>query len=372
MNAISKDDVLKALSKVKDKEQKADLVTLDMVKGLQMSEDGTVIFMIEVDPQRGSQLEPLRQQAEKAVRKIKGVTKVTAILTAEAKHKSTAPPQDVQTRTSSGNNPDPHGIGKIPPVDIAARHIIAVASGKGGVGKSTIAANLAVSLAKNGHKTGLLDADIYGPSQPRMMGLEGKKPKSNKDNKIIPLEAYGLKIMSIGFMVEPEKALVWRGPMVQSALIQLMRDVAWGTKEDPLDFLIVDMPPGTGDAQLTMAQKVKLSGAIIVSTPQDIALLDARKGIEMFRKTGVPVLGIIENMSTYICPQCGHEDHIFGHGGAQREAKKLATTFLGEIPLHPDIRLRSDEGKPAVLSAPDSDYAQRFDAIAKEVAVCLN
>lgn len=370
MSMTGKDDILKVLSKVRDEEQQGDLVSLNMIKGLQISQDGAVIFMIEVDPQRGSQLEPLRQQAEQAVKNLRGVTKVTAILTAEAKH-TPSQNHNVQTRTSAGGNPDPHGIDKIPPLTIAARHIIAVASGKGGVGKSTIAANLAVSLAKNGHKTGLLDADIYGPSQPRMMGLEGKKPKSNRQGKIIPLKAYGLKIMSIGFMVEPEKALVWRGPMVQSALIQLMRDVEWGTEKEPLDFLIVDMPPGTGDAQLTMAQKVKLSGAIIVSTPQDIALLDARKGIEMFRKTGVPVLGIVENMSTYICPQCGHEDHIFGHGGAQREAKKLATTFLGEIPLHPDIRLKSDEGKPACISAPDSDYAKKFDDIALEIASAL-
>lgn len=372
MSSVDKSDVLKALSKVKDKEQKSDLVTLNMINGLQITPEGAVIFMIEVDPQRGSQLEPLRQKAEKAVKKIKGVTKVTAVLTAEAKHTPSSP-QNVQTHTTSrGAAADPHGIEKVPPIDIAARHIIAVASGKGGVGKSTVAANIAACLAENGHKVGLLDADIYGPSQPLMMGLEGKKPKSNPDGKIIPLEAHGLKIMSIGFMIEPEKALVWRGPMVQSALIQLMRDVAWGTKDDPLDYLIVDMPPGTGDAQLTMAQKVNLSGAIIVSTPQDIALLDARKGIEMFRKTGVPVLGIIENMSTYICPKCGHEDHIFGHGGAQREAKKLATTYLGDIPLHVDIRLKSDAGKPAVLNAPDSDYAQRFKNIADSIVACLN
>ncbi|MAE50843.1 MAG: hypothetical protein CMH27_03430 [Micavibrio sp.] len=371
MSAVTKDQIIDALKTVRDEEQGADIVSLDMVKGLQISGDGTVIFMIEVSPSRGTQLEPLRQNAEQTVLKIKGVNKVSAVLTAEAKHTPKAAASGVAPAPTKSNIPDPHGLNKIPPLDIHAKHIIAVASGKGGVGKSTVTANICANLAKNGHKVGLLDADIYGPSQPHMMGLDGKKPASDENNQIIPLEAHGIKVMSIGFMIEPEKALVWRGPMVQSALIQLMRDVAWGTAETPLDYLIVDMPPGTGDAQLTMAQKIKLSGAIIVSTPQDIALLDARKGIEMFRKTNVPVLGIIENMSTYICTNCGHEEHIFGHGGAQKEAKKLGTAFLGDIPLNTSIRINSDEGIPASLSAPESEYAKKFDVIAKEISTRL-
>jgi ATP-binding protein involved in chromosome partitioning len=223
--------------------------------------------------------------------------------------------------------------------------IIVVASGKGGVGKSTVAAGLALALAGRGLKTGLLDADIYGPSQPKMMGLEGYKPEQ-KDGKIQPPLRHGIKVISIGFMVDADKALIWRGPMVQTAIYQLFRDVDWGTKEEPLDVLIVDMPPGTGDAQLTIAQKIPVAGAVIVSTPQDIALIDARKAIAMFQKTDVPILGIIENMSTHICSNCGHEEHIFGHGGAKLEAEKLSVPFLGEIPLSRVVREQSDAGEP--------------------------
>ncbi len=377
MTALSKDAILESLRAVIDEQQGGDIVSLEMVRGLQVSQQGEVVFLIEVDPQRGGELEPLRQRAENVVRALKNVRKVTAVLTAEAKHS----PANVQGRTSSPSGagsgartsakspqyPDPHGMNKVPPLSLPARNIIAVASGKGGVGKSTLATNIAVMLAKNGQKTALLDADIYGPSQPRLLGLEGRKPDSNEAGKIIPLEAYGIKVMSIGFMVEASKALIWRGPMVQSALVQLMRDVAWAPADDPLDYLIIDMPPGTGDAQLTMAQKVSLTGAIIVSTPQDIALLDARKGIEMFRKTDVPVLGLIENMSTYICPECGHEDHIFGHGGARDEAQKLGVPFLGEVPLSRDIRLNSDEGTPIAIAAPNSKAAQSYAAIVKNL-----
>ncbi|KAB2912862.1 MAG: P-loop NTPase [Hyphomicrobiaceae bacterium] len=239
------------------------------------------------------------------------------------------------------------------------RHMIAVASGKGGVGKSTTAVNLALGLQAIGLRAGILDADIYGPSQPRLLGLTGR-PQVAQGNRLRPLEAYGLKAMSMGFLVDEGTPIIWRGPMVVSALTQMLRDVEWGE----LDVLIIDMPPGTGDVQLTMAQQVPLSGAIIVSTPQDLALIDARKGLNMFRKVDVPVLGIIENMSTFICPKCGERSDIFGHGGAQMEADKLGIPFLGGVPLHMDIRAKSDEGQPIVATSPDSPHAQIYREIA--------
>ena len=347
MTAISQDIIVAALRTVRDPANGEDIVSRNMISGLQIS-NGDVLFMIEVDPARGPSLEPLRQHAERVVSAIPGVKKVTAILTAETDGPQKKRPQQV--------------AGLVPRI----KHIVAVASGKGGVGKSTVAANLAVALAKAGQKTGLLDADIYGPSQPRMMGLAGQKP-GGEEGKINPLLAHGVKVMSIGFMVKDDAPLIWRGPMVQSAILQLLRDVDWGE----IDVLVVDMPPGTGDAQLTMAQKVPLSGAIIVSTPQDIALIDARKGLEMFRKVNVPVFGIIENMSTYICPGCGHEDHIFGHGGARAEAEKLDCDFLGEIPLHKDIRVNGDGGVPIVAAQPHSDYAKVFAKIAQQLIAKL-
>ncbi len=326
-----------ALRMVNDPSQDGDIVSLGMVQGLQLSPDGEVIFMLEVDAARGPELEPLRQKAEKAAADVTGVKKVTAILTAE--RSAAAPKPSPQTA-----RPDPHGMDKNPKLDLPVRAIIAIASGKGGVGKSTLAANLSVSMAKNSQlRIGLLDADIYGPSQPKMMNLEGQKP-DQQDGKIQPLMSQGVKVMSIGFMVDTEAPLVWRGPMVQTAIYQLLRDVNWGTPEEPLDVLFVDMPPGTGDAQLTMAQKVPMAGAIIVSTPQDIALIDARKGVEMFKKVDVPILGMIENMSTHICSNCGHEEHIFDHGGAQDEAKKLGIPFLGAVPLQRSIREDADHG----------------------------
>lgn len=307
------------------------IVPLDKIKGLTVDADGSVLFSILVDPAQGPAMEEVRQKAEQAVLALDGVSKVTAILTAEK-----------QAMPDSAN--DPHGMNKNPRLKLPIKKIIAVASGKGGVGKSTVAVNLAAALARSGKTVGLLDADIYGPSVPRLTGLPYKKPDVTDDKKLIPFEAHGMKVMSIGFMVEPEKAMIWRGPMVQSAIYQMLRDVHWASEEDPLDVLIIDMPPGTGDAQLTLAQKVDVDGAIIVSTPQDIALIDAIKAIEMFNTTNVPVLGLIENMSTHVCSECGHEEHIFGHGGTKSEAGKQGINFLGEIPLNVSLRQNSDQG----------------------------
>lgn len=342
--AVTEEAVLKTLEKIQAPKSGQSIVEAGMVSSIQISTGGDVLFLIEVDPEKGAALETLRLQAEKSVSTLKGVQKVTAILTAERQAANN------QTRTAP---PDPHGMEKNPKLLVNANRIIAVSSGKGGVGKSTISAAIARKLAKNSqYKVGILDADIYGPSQPKIFGLEGQKPEFTNEKKIIPLLADGVRVMSIGFMVDNQKALVWRGPMVQSAIYQLFRDVEWASAQNPLDFLIVDMPPGTGDAQLTIAQKIDVDGAIIVSTPQDIALADARKGVEMYRTTGVPILGVIENMSTHICTNCGHEEHIFGHGGAQAEAEKLGVPFLGEIPLSADIRKASDAGKPHKI--PDS------------------
>jgi ATP-binding protein involved in chromosome partitioning len=257
---------------------------------------------------------------------------------------------------------DPQGRGKLL-ADVGA--IIAVASGKGGVGKSTVATNLAVALVRLGYNVGLLDADIYGPSLPRMLGVKRKPAVEN--NIMTPLDAWGLKAMSIGFLVEEAAPMIWRGPMVMGALEQMMGQVAWGA----LDVLVVDMPPGTGDAQLTMAQRVSLAGAVIVSTPQDIALLDARRGVAMFQRVNVPVLGLVENMSFFCCPNCGTQTDIFGHGGARAEAQRLGIPFLGEVPLLPAIRTASDEGAPVVAAAPDSPAAQAFAAVALAVAASL-
>jgi ATP-binding protein involved in chromosome partitioning len=345
----SKDDVLKALSAVIDPATRRNVVEADMVQGL-VVRDGHVGFSIEVAPERGRSAEPLRKACENAVAKLPGVLSVTAVLTA---HQGSAP-QRAAPAAQQPHQPWPAGIPGV-------QAVIAVASGKGGVGKSTVAVNLALALSKLGMKVGLLDADIYGPSVPRLLAI---KDKPQSDGRMLqPIEKYGIKTMSIGYLVGEDAPLVWRGPMVQSALTQMMNDVAWA----PLDVLVLDMPPGTGDAQLTIAQRVPLKGAVIVSTPQDIALIDARKGLAMFRKTEVPILGIVENMSVFVCPNCGHESHIFGHGGARATAEELDAPFLGEIPLVPAIRETSDAGTPIVALSPDSPEAHAFLALAKKV-----
>jgi len=352
MGQVTEQQILEALKAVVEPERKQDIVSLGMISGL-VVKDGNVGFAIEVDPRKGAQMEPLRKASEKAVDALDGVLSVTAVLTAHSEAAAGAP--------QGGPAPaaGPAAAGSMVP---GIKSIVAVASGKGGVGKSTSAVNLALGLATLGLKVGMLDADIYGPSLPRMMGISGR-PVSDDGRTLRPMENYGVKCMSMGFLVAEDTPMIWRGPMVQSALQQMLRDVEWGE----LDILVVDMPPGTGDAQLTMAQQVPLSGAVIVSTPQDIALLDARKGLNMFRKVDVPVLGIVENMSYFACPNCGHVSHIFSHGGARREAEKLGMEFLGEVPLDMEIRETSDGGRPIVVSNPDSPHAKAFTAIARRV-----
>jgi ATP-binding protein involved in chromosome partitioning len=365
-DVVTNAQVLEALKRVIDPDRRQDIVTLGMVQGLTVR-DGHVGFSIEVDALRGPKLEPLRVAAEKAVDALPGVLSVTAVLTAEKAAPGAAPPRpqghDHGRGHGHAHGPGAGGGAQAPkPLIPGVRAIVAIASGKGGVGKSTTAVNLALALRQKGLAVGLLDADIYGPSQPRMMGIQGR-PQSPDGKTLIPLENHGLKVMSIGFMLPEEQPIIWRGPMVMGALEQMLRDVAWGE----LDVLVVDLPPGTGDAQLTMAQRVPLAGAVIVSTPQDIALIDARKGLNMFRKVDVPVLGIVENMSFFVCPHCGGRSDIFAHGGARREAEKLGTPFLGEIPLDMAIRETSDGGNPIVASAPDSPHAKAYRAIADQI-----
>jgi ATP-binding protein involved in chromosome partitioning len=330
--------------------------------------DGKVFFSINVDAAEARAWESVRAQAEAAVRAIPGVDVAMIALTAERKPGSAAPPPPHRHAQGvshvSGHKPPQSPVSPMSKQSdipgIAA--VIAVASGKGGVGKSTTAVNLALGLRDLGLRVGLLDADIYGPSVPRLTGIR-EKPELNAERKMIPIPRFGLAIMSIGFLVEEETAMIWRGPMVMSAITQMLRDVAWGT----LDVLVVDMPPGTGDAQLTLAQNVPLKGAIIISTPQDLSLIDARRGLAMFKKVNVPVLGIVENMSYFQCPHCGTRSDIFGHGGARHEAERLGVPFLGEIPLHMAIRATSDSGTPVVESEPDGPHAAIYRAIGAKV-----
>jgi ATP-binding protein involved in chromosome partitioning len=364
--SVTQQQVLDSLAKVASPRGVA-LTNADVLSAISVS-DGKVFFSINVDATEARAWESVRAQAEAAVRGIPGVTTAMIALTAERKAASGAAP--APHRHAPGVQPvashrPPQGAAspmarqaEIP--GVAA--VIAVASGKGGVGKSTTALNLALGLRDQGLRVGLLDADIYGPSVPRLTGIR-EKPQLNDEKKMIPIARFGLAIMSIGFLVEEDTAMIWRGPMVMSAITQMLRDVVWGT----LDVLVVDMPPGTGDAQLTLAQNVPLKGAIIVSTPQDLSLIDARRGLAMFKKVNVPVLGIVENMSYFQCPHCGTRSDIFGHGGARHEAERLGVPFLGEIPLHMSIRVTSDSGTPVVESEPDGPHAAIYRAIGAKV-----
>ncbi len=365
MTDIAETQILDALASVIDSASGIDIVGAGMVSGLRV-ESGHVTFSIEVDPAQGAALETMRQAAESAVRQVKGVDKVTAVLTAERKPAAPAPHAHAHPHPPQSNPMPRQPIGrhannrKIELPEIKA--IVAVASGKGGVGKSTTAVNLALAMAKDGKRIGLLDADIYGPSLPRMMGIK-TKPTQSEDGKINPIEAWGIKCVSMGMLVAEETPVIWRGPMATGALEQLMTDVAWGE----LDALVIDLPPGTGDIHLTLVQRVSLTGAVIVSTPQDIALLDARKGLNMFKKVEVPVFGIVENMSYFIAPDTGKRYDIFGHGGAEREAARLGVPFLGGVPLDMTIRETSDDGRPIVATDPQGVYAQTYGAIAEKV-----
>jgi ATP-binding protein involved in chromosome partitioning len=371
-----KDEVLAALAKVPSPDGAALPATGKLSEIV--ARDGKVFFSITVDAAAVKDWESVRARAEAAIRALPGVTSVMVALTAERSGGAgpSAPaaagggghgggmPQ--RPRPPSADRPGPAapgGAGPRPPAGIpGVAAIIAVASGKGGVGKSTTAVNLALGLRDLGLKVGILDADIYGPSLPKLLAIR-EKPETIDGTRLKPIERYRMPVMSIGFMIEEETPMIWRGPMVMSALTQMLREVEWGT----LDVLVVDMPPGTGDAQLTMAQQVPLKGAVIVSTPQDLALIDARRGIAMFRRVNVPILGIVENMSTFICPHCGTRSDIFGHGGARHEAERLNVPFLGEVPLDMMIRERSDSGAPVVASAPDSTFAQCYRDIAARV-----
>ncbi|MEM9626999.1 MAG: iron-sulfur cluster carrier protein ApbC [Pseudomonadota bacterium] len=374
MPEITKEKVLETLSKIQDPTQGRNVVDLGMVSGV-VIKDGNVGFALEIEPnqEEAKAKEPLRQACEEAVMAMPGVNSVTAVLTAE---RAAGGGQGGATRRvaqAPGNGPPggqpgtgPAGLGGKPELP-GITHVVAVASGKGGVGKSTTSTNLALALAARGKRVGVLDADIYGPSQPRMLGITGK-PDSRDGKKLMPMENFGVKVMSMGFLVDEDAPMIWRGPMVQSAIQQMLNEVEWGE----LDYLIVDLPPGTGDAQLTMAQRVPLAGAVIVSTPQDIALLDARKALNMFRKVDVPVLGIVENMSYFCCPHCGERSDIFSHGGARETAEKYGVDFLGEIPLDIMIRENSDRGRPPVASSPEGSQSRCYLDIADAVIARLD
>ena len=363
---VSRDEVMAALAGIPGPDGRTSLPESGAVSGVTIR-DGKVFAAIAIDPARAKAMEPMRARAEATIRAIPGVAGAVVTLTAEA------------ARTLAGATPS-HGPGhthesKAPPVRHGrpseplpgVKHIIAVASGKGGVGKSTVACNLAVGLAKLGLAVGVLDADLFGPSMPKLFGLHSKPSIAPDGKRLIPLESFGVKVMSIGFLIDEGAPVVWRGPMVVSALNQLLREVVWGE----LDVLVVDMPPGTGDTQLTMAQNVPLAGAVIVSTPQDLALIDARRGIAMFNQVKIPLLGVVENMSYFVCPHCGGRTDVFSHGGARKEAEKLGVPFLGEVPLDIAIRANSDDGRPVIASMADSPQANALLEIARRVADTL-
>jgi len=355
--AVSKDQILAALAKVPSPNGVA-LPDARVLSDVVVS-DGKVFFSLTVDAAAVKAWEPVRKAAEDAVRAISGVQSALVALTAERSGASGSQPQ----RPVGQSAPRPaHPADKVQPGIPGVDAVIAVASGKGGVGKSTTAVNLALGLRDLGLKVGMLDADIYGPSLPKLLAIR-EKPQTIGGTRLKPIERYGLTVMSIGFLIDEETPMIWRGPMVMSAITQMLREVEWGT----LDVMVVDMPPGTGDAQLTMAQQVPLKGAVIVSTPQDLALIDARRGVAMFKRVNVPVLGVVENMSYFLCPSCGTRSDIFGHGGAQKEAERLGVPFLGEVPLHMTIREKSDSGRPVVATEPDGPHARIYREIAAKV-----
>jgi ATP-binding protein involved in chromosome partitioning len=356
--AVTKDDVLASLARVSC----PDGTPLHKSGALSdvLATDGKVFFSIAVDAAQVKAWESVRKQAEEVVRAMPGVTSALVALTAERKGGGAPQRPSPAGSGAPAPRPAPRGEGTIGVPGVES--IIAVASGKGGVGKSTTAVNLALGLATLGLKVGVLDADIYGPSLPKLLAIK-ERPQTLGGTRLKPISRYGLTVMSIGFVVDEETPMIWRGPMVISALTQMLREVEWGT----LDVMVVDMPPGTGDAQLTMAQQVPLKGAVIVSTPQDLALIDARRGIAMFRRVNVPVLGIVENMSYFQCPECGTRSDIFGHGGARHEAERLGVPFLGEVPLHMTIREKSDAGLPVVATEPDGPHAKAYCEIAARV-----
>ncbi len=374
----SQQDVVAALGGIMGPDGRTPLPQSGALGGVVVRED-RVFVSLEVEASRAAASEPLRAAVERAVAGLPGVGRAFVTLTSPSGGRAGPAPQ---ARGHDHAHGHPHAPAASPPAARppgpkaqaartaqgipGVRTIIAVASGKGGVGKSTTSANLALALRDLGHRVAVLDADIYGPSMPRLFGLR-QKPEVIEGKTMRPLEAFGLKVMSIGFLVEEETPMIWRGPMVMSAITQMLREVAWGD----IDIMIVDMPPGTGDAQLTMAQSVPLAGSVIVSTPQDLALIDARRGIAMFRRTEVPILGIVENMSTFICPHCGTRSDIFSHGGARHEAERLGVPYLGEVPLAMPIRESSDDGRPIVVADPQGPHARAYMEIARRLLATL-
>ncbi len=369
-NSVDEGTVRQTLDGIPAPRSGKGLLAAGMIGGISIA-GGKVTVALEVDPAIGPALDLLKREVEGRLAAVPGIEQVTVVLTGKRATPAAATTHNHGHDRPHSHAPQPAAAMGAPPAKPklplpGVRHIVAVASGKGGVGKSTTAANLALSLKAMGYKVGVLDSDIYGPSMQRVLGVSGK-PDTTAQKKMVPKQAHGLKVMSMGFLVPEDTAMIWRGPMVMSAIQQLLREVDWGE----LDFLIVDMPPGTGDAQLTLAQTVPLAGAVIVSTPQDLALIDAARGVTMFNKVAVPVLGIVENMSTFICPNCQHETPIFGHGGARAEAVRLGVHFLGEIPLDMAIRVTSDEGRPIVIDQPNGPHAAAYRVVAEGVVAAL-
>ncbi len=349
--AVTQGMIEKLLASISHPRTGQDLITADVIRTLSVDQ-GHVKMVLDVEEQDAQAMIPISEQIQTLINAVEGVTEVSVLLTAE--RKSDAPPN---LKPNQGFAPPEHIEG--------VKTIVAVASGKGGVGKSTVSANLALALAKSGLKVGLLDADIYGPSQPKLMGSNGRPVAFN--DQLIPIAAHGIKVMSVGFLMEENRALVWRGPILANAIQQMLHEVAWA----PLDVLVIDLPPGTGDVQITLTQKTPVTGAIIVTTPQDVALIDARRAMDMFEQTGTPLLGLVENMSTHICTHCGEEDDVFGHGGGEAEAKAHGIPFLGALPLTRVLRETSDQGTPIVVAFPESAEAIRFVEIADKLAKVL-